>query len=98
MPRPTEGEPRSSPARDQPPRTVGNAVEGAPPSRRLRRVEVRVIIPLLIIAAVVTAAVTYFIGGLAAVVVGAVLLLTYYLIGWSPEIGAAVLRKKSHED
>lgn len=76
----------------------GEPVEGAAPSRRTQRWELRVLIPFIILTLAIGGIVAYYIGGWAAVAVGLVLWVVYYTLGWSAEIGAAILRRKSHED
>lgn len=75
-----------------------HAVEGDPPSRKVRRMELRVLIPVMVVALAAGAIFMYYYGGWAAAALGGVILAVYYLIGCAPAIGAAILRRKSHED
>jgi hypothetical protein len=61
-------------------------------SRSVARLERRVLIPLVMGSLLGALAALYLVAGLAAVAVGAALLVVYYVIGWGPEIGAAILR------
>lgn len=94
QPDPPSGSEKNGPGQAR----LDHAVEGAGPNRKVRRIELRVLIPVLIAALAVGAIVTFHFGGWGAVVVGGALILVYYVLGWSPVIGAAVARRKSGED
>ncbi|MFG0285953.1 MAG: hypothetical protein ACF8R7_16170 [Phycisphaerales bacterium JB039] len=75
-----------------------HAVEGESVGLGLRRMEKRLLIPLVAAALVIGALGAYFIGGWAAALVGGLMIVVYLTIGAAGEIIATILRRKHHED
>lgn len=72
--------------------------EGSGPGRRVIVMERRVFIPLAIMALAGGLVALYLVGGWIAVGAGAVVLAAYYVLGWSAEIGAAILRSRERRE
>lgn len=74
-----------------------HAPEGEDVSSRARRMELRVMLPLLAGSILGAVAFMYLVAGWLGVALGSVLFGLYYAIGWSPEILAAIQRRAEHE-
>jgi membrane protein YdbS with pleckstrin-like domain len=71
--------------------------EGAPPPKRIARLELRIAIPLLLVALIAASVAVWFFGGWGAVIVLLVLVAGWYLLGWGPELLAGEMRREEHE-